>query len=90
MTIAAGFVCSDGVVLCSDTLHEGWKYKLHSTKLLHFDCWGAQVGFAFAGATDLAISAIEKCERRLKKNKPEDFIAALECILDRQYRKSVS
>jgi hypothetical protein len=90
-TIAAGFCYQSGVLLCADTLHEGWTYKIHETKIRNFAYDGGRVAFTFAGQTDLAITAIQKCQQSLESTKPlsGDVIVDIEKILDRAYRKSV-
>ena len=37
MTIAAGFVHQDGVLLCADTQQETWALKFYSSKVGYFD-----------------------------------------------------
>lgn len=89
MTIAAGFSCSDGVLLCADTEHTGWTAKSHHSKVDHFEVPGGKVCFALAGASTLAWCAIQKCKKRLHADASSDLIADLESILDDEYRRNV-
>ena len=89
MTIAAGFVCEEGVVLCADTEHTGWAFKFHDSKLDHFELPGGKIAFALAGHTSFAWSAIQKCRDRLNAIAPKDIIIELEQILETEYRRNV-
>lgn len=89
MTIAAGFLCSDGVLLCADTEHTGWAAKSHHSKVDHFEVPGGKVCFALAGASDLAWSAIQKCKKQLEATPSNDLVADVETILDTEYRRNV-
>jgi hypothetical protein len=66
MTIAAGFIHSEGVLLASDTLHEGPGYKFYDPKLRHCNCPAGKVAFAYAGNTRAALAAIRKHDRALE------------------------
>lgn len=64
MTIAAGFKCSDGVLLCADSQYSGWD-KTFRDKVFLFSPnqhLPVSLGFAFAGDEDHARTAIEDCE----------------------------
>jgi hypothetical protein len=89
MTIAAGFLCQDGMLFCADTEHQTWAMKTHSPKIGYFDCPGGRIGYSFAGNSDFALAAIQKCERVLKSVPPNETVVELEKCLDRQYRKAV-
>src|SRR5580704_3616076 len=71
MTIAAGFLCAEGVLLCADTEVAGWTLKHHDSKLRHFDCPGGNIGFAISGNMDFALAAIDKCASRLMATQPD-------------------
>jgi 20S proteasome alpha/beta subunit len=89
MTIAAGFLCSDGVLFCADTEHTGWSAKSHHSKVDHFEVVGGKVCFALAGASALAWSAIQKCKKHLQATPSADLVADIERILDAEYRRNV-
>jgi hypothetical protein len=89
MTIAAGFVCREGVVLCADTEHTGWSAKFHDSKLGDFEIPGGKIAFALAGNTSFAWAVMEKCKRLLQTIPHEKTLTELERILDREYRRNV-
>jgi hypothetical protein len=84
MTIAAGFVCREGILLCADTEQTAWAMKLHGSKLGHFACPGGIIAFAYAGNTRFAFSAIQKLQKRLQGIPPEDTLSEVEKVLDRE------
>ena len=89
MTIAAGFVCQDGVVLCADTEITAWQSKSHESKIdfVEFDC--GKAAFTYAGHVRFANCAIQKCKRRLLAGGIENVLAEMEGILDQEYRRNV-
>ncbi len=90
MTIAAGFTCNNGVLLCADTEETGWAMTIHASKLGDFRCPVGKIAFAYAGHTIFARSAIQHCERELQDlTNPSDLVPTLEGILDREYRRTV-
>ena len=90
MTIAAGFVCEEGVLLCADTEPTGWSSKFHGSKVEHFEIRGGKIAFALTAANShLAWSAIQKCRDRLQAVVPKDVVVELEQILDAEYRRQV-
>jgi 20S proteasome alpha/beta subunit len=89
MTIAAGFLCSDGVLLCADTEHTGWAAKSHHSKVDHFEVQDGKVSFALSGASALAWSALQKCRKQLQTTPSSDLAADIESILDTEYRSNV-
>jgi 20S proteasome alpha/beta subunit len=89
MTMAAGFLCNDGVLLCADTEHTGWAAKSHHSKVEHFEVSGGKVCFALSGASALAWSAIQKCRRQLQATPSNDLLTDVETILDAEYRRNV-
>ena len=73
MTIAAGFMVRDGVVLCTDTRYSVGGAKLPGTKLTAAEIHGtAKLIFAFAGNVDFAQATIQKCIADLRARRPED------------------
>jgi hypothetical protein len=89
VTIAAGFVCEEGVLLCADTEHTGWTSKFHDSKLDHFEIPGGKIAFALAGHSSFAWSAIQKCRDRLRGVAPQDIMVELEQLLETEYRRHV-
>ena len=89
MTIAAGLLHRDGVLLCADTEQTGWAMKLHAAKLGHFAHPAGKVAWAYAGNVNFAVSAIQKCRRRLEAAAPTDTLGELEAVLDEEYRRNV-
>jgi hypothetical protein len=66
MTIAAGFRCSDGIVLCADsqiTAADGTKYN--AEKLIGYSNDDIDVIFAFAGVEVFSKMCIERLARRI-------------------------
>ncbi|MGA8598522.1 MAG: hypothetical protein WB676_27710 [Bryobacteraceae bacterium] len=89
MTIAAGFVYDDGVLLFADTQVEALAMKTHERKVGSFSCPGGQIGYAMAGNASQATSAMQKCAKRIKKVRPEEVIEKMEEALDDEYRRVV-
>jgi hypothetical protein len=89
VTIAAGFVREEGVLLCADTEHTGWTSKFHDSKLDHFEIPGGKIAFALAGNSSFAWSAIQKCRDRLQGVAPQDIMVELEQLLETEYRRHV-
>jgi 20S proteasome alpha/beta subunit len=89
MTIAAGFICSEGVLLCADTEQTGWAMKLHDSKVDHFEHPGGKIAYAYAGNVPFACSAIQKLRRHLQRRTFNDTMAEVEKVLDREYRRNV-
>jgi hypothetical protein len=91
VTIAAGLLCREGVLLCTDTEVTDWESKTQESKMRYFDFPGGRVCFAYAGNTRFAFSAIEKCEKRLnrKTKQPIDPYNEIESVLDKEYRRNV-
>lgn len=89
MTIAAGFVHRDGVLLCADTHHEGYDLKLQSPKHRYFECKFGRVCMVYAGNSAYAITVSQKIERKLKTLPVENPLPTIEKIIDREYRRLV-
>jgi hypothetical protein len=89
MTIAAGFLHRDGVLLCADTQQETWALKFYGSKVGYFDCYAGKVAYAFAGNSDFAAAAILGCEKRLKKISSGDPAEVAQKFLDKEYRRVV-
>jgi 20S proteasome alpha/beta subunit len=89
MTIAAGFVCREGVLLCGDTEQSGWAMKLHDAKVDHFEHPGGKIAYAYAGNVPFALAAIQKLQKHLQRRPFADTMGEIEKILDREYRRNV-
>jgi hypothetical protein len=96
MTIAAGFVVHDGVLICSDSEHSAGGLVTHNSKLTPVDFSSGKVVFASAGNTELALAAIQKCSREIQ-SKPVDQIRSnadvaniIESTVNTEYRKHVA
>jgi 20S proteasome alpha/beta subunit len=89
MTIAAGFVCNDGILLCADTEYSGGS-KVYKEKIFsrHFD--GGTAVFVIAGHESHAKMVIRDCEyefadasmKRSLKNVERIFREALKPIYE--------
>lgn len=89
MTIAAGFVHREGVLLCADSQQETGPMKTQAPKLGSFECSGGHVAYALAGHVAFAESAISKCRRALKAKAAGGTFNKLEEVLDNEYRRVV-
>jgi hypothetical protein len=95
MTIAAGFRCSNGIVLCSDTEYShGQSHKTYGTKIAHFVKHGLGFSFAMAGAGGPAFMErvfddfADGLEERIPGTLPET-IAGLEGVLRKLYKQHI-
>jgi hypothetical protein len=79
MTMAAGFVVQDGIVLCTDCLYSGG-VKIHGKKIFPLPLNGGAVAFALAGHEPFAKRAIEECYSFLDGNR--DFQRSVAGIKD--------
>ena len=91
MTIAAGLLCQEGVLVCADTEHVAWETKSQECKIHSLVFPGGRAVFAYAGNDRFAVSAIQKCEKRLKaaRSKTFDPQVEIESVLDKEYRRNV-
>lgn len=89
MTIAAGFVHRDGVLLASDTLHEGYGYRIYESKIRHFNCPAGMVAFTYAGNAKAAIATIQKCKNEMRRFSQKDILAEVERIHAREYTAKI-
>jgi 20S proteasome alpha/beta subunit len=91
MTIAAGFVCSDGLVLAADTLYTG-ENKRQGAKLWlipHKDVW---VTLAGAGSAVLIRRMRDEIKHELKRQSPDterQIVQLIESVLYPLYVKHV-
>jgi len=89
MTIAAGFIHREGVLLCADTEHTGWTWKVQGAKLGHLEYRGGKVGWGYAGNTGFALSAIQECARQLEGIEAVDALPRIRKVLWREYKRNV-
>jgi hypothetical protein len=89
LTIAAGFVCQDGVVLCADTEITTWQSKSHESKIDFVEFSGGKAAFTYAGHVRFANCAIQKCKGRLVTGGAANMLEDIESILDQEYRRNV-
>src|SRR5690242_20519606 len=68
MTIAAGFVARNGVLLCTDSLYSGG-IRTHGRKIFTHPLDHGVVSFALAGHEPFAKKAIEDCKSFLDQNR---------------------
>lgn len=88
MTIAAGFVHREGVLLCADTELTAAIHKLHASKIFHFDSALGRFAFVFAGNVHNAIATLQKIEAKVKRSK-QNAISVVEHVLDTEYKRLV-
>ena len=90
MTIAAGFVYRDGVLLCSDSQLTTYTSKTDARKLGYSSGpWGVSC-VAIAGNGDFATTAAQRMRDELDKLAgPDGVMSTAERVLDRYYRKLV-
>jgi hypothetical protein len=73
MTIAAGFVGRDGILLCADTMHTDGYTKFYDDKLFTWTGHGAAVCFAVAGNATIAKMAVHSCKAALDSIEEADL-----------------
>jgi 20S proteasome alpha/beta subunit len=94
VTIAAGFKCTDGVVLCADSQITLDNSKLSRSKFRSYASLGCRPAFVFAGDVDFSAMAISSIARslRLAEDRKGDLVEALKneaiAIHKRYYRLS--
>jgi len=90
MTMAAGFVCSDGVLLCADTLYTDGYTKEYREKIFNVPVSGGEFAIALSGHADNARMAFDKAKAVLQSgNRKTDSIrsivdVATESVIDVQ------
>jgi hypothetical protein len=93
MTIAAGLLCHEGVLLCADSEHVDWESKSHDSKVRTLTFPGGKLAYAYAGNVPFALTAMQKCDRLFKSKKASagsfDPVAEVEGILEKEYRRNV-
>ena len=89
MTIAAGLLCREGVLLAADTEHTSWQTKSHASKIEIIPFQDGKVGLAGAGNTAFVSSAIRKFRDALTRTKTTDPLAIIESVHEKEYRRNV-
>jgi hypothetical protein len=88
MTIAAGFVHREGVLLCADTELTAGDRKLHGSKIFHFDSALGRFAFVFAGNVNNAVATLQKIEVAVCKAR-QNAMGVIEHVLTREYTRLV-
>src|SRR5690349_9888996 len=81
MTVAAGFRCHDGIVLCADSQESLADYKFHVEKLVTRSSPWTDIAIAGSGNGPLIDAAVERLVKRLEGG-PTDYDAAELIIAD--------
>ena len=89
VTIVAGFVNQNGVVLCTDTQYTISGVKYLGLKSEEIICPGGKVAIAYAGNVEVAQAAIYATGMRLQSVQPTDTLPELTRFLDEEYTRSV-
>jgi hypothetical protein len=80
MTIAAGFRCLDGILLCSDSQFTGADKEFRDKIITHFD-GRSHIAFAFSGDEDYARSAIEDCIGKIDESPLDNTPQAIKACI---------
>ncbi|SPE38805.1 hypothetical protein SBA6_950028 [Candidatus Sulfopaludibacter sp. SbA6] len=90
MTIAAGLLCSEGVLVCADSQVTVGTAKLDGSKVGVFETsWGQVIG-SFAGNVDYAAAAFQMIERHADSTEVKSSpIDGIETLLSSRYRSHV-
>ena len=90
MTIALGFVYSDGVMLGADSQFTVGSSKVEGLKVGHFEASWGKVAVTFAGNVDYATAAFQKCERAAELSDTRSApLDAIEEILSDFYKEHI-
>jgi 20S proteasome alpha/beta subunit len=90
MTIVAGFKVQDGVLLCADTEHSGYGHSVQARKICRLDTDSIHAGFAYAGNSNFAKSAIWRCTRLLRAEPNcSDPLGLIADVLESEYKKQI-
>lgn len=85
MTVAAGYVCSEGVILCADTQETVPGFtKTDTTKLVQFSTQGVNLVFAGAGNNAVQIDeTVWEVARRAEESSPSNATELNVCVRER-------
>jgi 20S proteasome alpha/beta subunit len=90
MTIAAGLLTTDGVLVCADRQITAGASKLEGNKIGHFEASWSSVIAAFAGNVAYAATAFQACEcAKESANIKRNPIQGLNGLLAKRYREHV-
>ncbi len=90
MTIAAGFRCIDGVLVCADTLHTGFGHTVIETKIDHVVSDIGGVVFAYAGHPGFAKATMLSCKRAIQRASADtDIVEILSKTVNREYHRLI-
>jgi 20S proteasome alpha/beta subunit len=90
MTIAAGFRCINGVLVCADTLHSGFGNTVLETKVDYLVSDIGSVVFAYAGHPGFAKATILSCKRSVEQSDPNaDILNILTRTVNKEYRRLI-
>lgn len=93
MTLAIGIACTDGVVLCADTLVTTGTLGSFESKIHGYRFRGGDVMFAIAGNVPYADNAIDSCEGTLRglPSTPSraQILDAIRPVLAAEYRNHI-
>jgi 20S proteasome alpha/beta subunit len=77
MTIAAGILCADGIIVCADTEHTGDVSKFQASKIIAVDEHTFLTG---AGSTDYILMTADKLRDELKAARPVNATDARQIV----------
>ena len=89
MTIAIGFTCADGLLICADTeLTMSGVSKVHGSKIFREEyANGAKSAIAVAGALNFARMAMQHIEWRIANSKPKNLtVWAIRTLIESELR----
>jgi hypothetical protein len=94
MTIAAGFVVADGILLCADTLWSDGNTKEYRDKIFSWDGKHSAVCMAVAGNSDNARLVVDECREALGHSKKhrltiQDVLGIIRPIIRAEYDNHV-
>lgn len=89
VTIAAGFVHRDGVLLCADTELTAGALKLRGAKVAEIKAATGHLAVVFAGHVHNAVATIQKMERKLQTYRGDDPMGQLERLIGAEHERLV-
>ena len=94
MTIAAGLLCKESLIICADTLVSTATVGGYQSKIACYRLIGADVVFSLSGNVELAESAFQQCEQSLRNAQgkglnQQEIANILRPILAQEYKTHV-
>ena len=90
MTLAAGFLYREGVILCAETELTIGDLKSHGAKIMPFECPYGRIGIVCSGHFLGAVSTMQKIRAAVQALPSETHpLVAIEAILRREYQEIV-